>query len=68
MEEQTDIQHEKKIQLINKLTQRDYNREYYQKVRKIKTKQRKCRDYNIEYRDYKEIKIIIEPGPHILQY
>ena len=59
---------EEKKEQTNKQSQREYNREYYQKVRKIKTKQRKCIDYNIEYRDYKDVKIKIELGPHVLQY
>ena len=45
---------------------KQYNREYYNKVRKYVQKIEKCKLYNIEY-NIEPFKIIIEEGPFYLQ-
>ena len=45
---------------------KQYNKEYYIKVRKNKHKIDRCKIYNIEYKDNEEIKIMIEHGHFVI--
>lgn len=56
------IDEKKKIQNRKK----QYNKEYYIKVRKTMQKIERCKLYNIEYKEDEPIKIIIEKGPFIM--